>query len=343
MNEVKTSVLYLGDNLEIIRMFIPDNCIDLIYLDPPFGSNRNYITTNSKSTEKTSSRRKQAFSDSWSWNAAVANSLKGIVQIAPLELGKLIQGMVAGLGPTPLAGYLVMMIPRILELHRILKDTGSLYLHCDPTASHYLKIVLDYIFGIENFRNEIVWSYNGGGRSKKYFARKHDTILFYSKSNNWAFNYNDILVNRTNRTYFIDEKGRKYWRKYGKKYYFKNDGKIPEDWWIDITPLDGPYKERLGYPTQKPIALLERIIKVASNRGDVVLDPFCGSGTTLVTAQKLDRNWIGIDNNPNALDITNERLKDSFPETSFKTVNLPEGSKTGLNRQHTIKTATIQR
>jgi len=341
MNQILTNTLYLGDNLEILRRFIPDNSVDLIYLDPPFGTNRDYRILYKEAGGKQPGTQKKAFSDSWSWDSAAEETLGKILQAAPQDLGKLIQGMVAGLGNTPVAGYLVMMTPRLIELHRVLKDTGSLYLHCDPTASHYLKLVLDRIFEVRNFRNEIVWSYKGGGRSKKYFARKHDTIFFYTKSDTWTFNYQDILVDRVNRTYFTDDEGRKYWLKYGKRYYLKNDGKIPEDWWADIEPLDGPYKERLGYPTQKPLALLERIIKASSNRGDIVLDPFCGSGTALVAAQKLERHWIGIDSNLNASDIAAGRLKNAFPDSLFKVVCLPEDSGKGLNGQKPQQVAAI--
>jgi site-specific DNA-methyltransferase (adenine-specific) len=213
-----------------------------------------------------------------------------------------------------------MMIPRLLELRRVLRETGSIYLHCDTKSSHYLKLVLDHIFGEKNFRNEIIWTYKGGGRSRKFFARKHDTIFFYSKSGNWTFNYRDILVDRTNRTYFTDEEGKKYWLKYGKRYYLKDEGKVPEDCWTDIDPLHGPYNERLGYPTQKPLALLERIIRASSNEGDIVLDPFCGCGTTLAAAQSLDRRWIGIYISPQAIEITSRRLRGGFPGLRFDTV-----------------------
>jgi DNA modification methylase len=316
---LKTSTLYLGDNLGILRKYIPDKSIDLIYLDPPFGTNRDYNLLYKENDGSQPRARLKAFSDTWNWDRTAEEALRDIQQKAPPEIGKLIKGMVEGTGKTPVTAYLVMMTPRLVEMHRVLKDTGSLYLHCDPTTSHYLKLILDRIFGARNFKNEIAWSYKGGGRSKKYFARKHDTIFFYTKSSQWTFNYQDILVDRTNRTYFTDDDGRRYWLKYGKRYYLKHEGKVPEDWWSDIGPLHGPYKERLDYPTQKPLALLERIIKASSNEGDIVLDPFCGCGTTLVAAQKLNRHWIGIDNNQNAIELTSKRLKDSFPGILFDT------------------------
>ncbi|MFC2012343.1 DNA-methyltransferase [Chloroflexota bacterium] len=312
MRRLKTSLLYLGDNLEILRKYIPDKSIDLIYLDPPFNSKKNYHIVCGGSNGKHISRVEKAFSDTWVWDKTKEETFEALRLELPVEAWKLIEGTVEGIGATPGAAYLVMITPRLLELHRVLKDTGSIYLHCDPTASHYLKIILDRIFGVGNFRNEIVWSYKGGGRSKKQFARKHDIILFYTRSDRWTFNYEDILVDRANRTYFTDSDGRRYWLKYGKKYYIEHDGKVPEDWWADIDPLHGPYRERLGYPTQKPLALLERIVKASSNEGDIVLDPFCGSGTAIVAAQRLNRRWLGIDNAPSAIELTQKRFKDKF-------------------------------
>ena len=295
-----------------MRGEIPDRSIDLVYLDPPFNTNRDYHLPFQENDSKTGKNRK-AFSDTWKWDKTSEHALTRIKGSYP-ELYSLLKGLVNGLGNTPVAAYLVMMTPRLLEIHRVLKATGSLYLHCDPTSSHYLKIILDRIFGVTHFRNEIAWSYKGGGRSKKHFARKHDTILFYTKGDTWTFNYRDILVDRTNRTYFTDENGDRYWLKYGKRYYLKHEGKVPEDWWADIDPLHGPYKERLGYPTQKPLALLERIVKASSNEGDIVLDPFCGCGTTLVAAEQLGRKWIGIDISKEAIEISEKRLRDTFTD-----------------------------
>jgi DNA modification methylase len=313
---IKTNTLYHGDNLEIMRRYIPAETIDLVYLDPPFNSNRDYNLSYHENNSR-SARNRKAFSDIWRWDETSTHALAQTRDSSP-ELHSLVKGLVKGLGSTPVAAYLAMMTPRVLEIHRVLKKTGSLYLHCDPTSSHYLKIILDQIFGGAHFRNEITWSYKGGGRSNKHFARKHDTILFYTKSDRWTFNYRDILVDRTNRTYFTDENGDRYWLKYGKRYYLKHEGKVPEDWWADIDPLHGPYKERLGYPTQKPLALLERIIRASSNEGDIVLDPFCGCGTTLVAAESLRRKWIGIDVSKDAIEITEKRLRDTFAEIELK-------------------------
>ena len=307
-----TNTLYHGDNLRILRENVPNSTADLVYLDPPFGSNRDYTLAYRGDGGKT----KEAFTDTWRWGGETEAVLADITSGYP-ELGTLLSGIVRGIGATPVTAYLVMMSPRLLEIHRVLKDTGSLYLHCNPAASHYLKIILDRIFGARHFRNEIAWAYKGGGRSNRFFARKHDTIFFYTKTDTWTFNYQDILVDRTNRTWFTDENGDRYWLKYGKRYYFKHDGKVPEDWWPDIDPLHGPYNERLGYPTQKPLALLERIIRASSNEGDLVLDPFCGCGTTLVAAQQLDRQWIGIDTSAEAVEMTAERLTTAFPGIRF--------------------------
>jgi site-specific DNA-methyltransferase (adenine-specific) len=319
LDALKTEVLYQGDNLGILRTRVPDNSVDLIYLDPPFGSSRDYHL----SVPENGERPAKAFSDNWKWDGTSDNLLRQIRHDAPEGLAKLIEGMAESIGKTSILTYLVMMAPRLLEMHRVLRETGSIYLHCDPTSSHYLKLVLDRIFGAKNFRNEIIWMYKGGGRSKKAFARKHDVIFFYSMSGKWTFNYQDILVDRTNKTYFTDEDGRRYWLKYGKKYYLQHDGKVPEDCWADIDPLHGPYNERLGYPTQKPLSLLERIIKASSNEEDIVLDPFCGCGTTLVAAQSLNRRWLGMDVSTDAIELSSKRLEDTFPGIDFETVDCP--------------------
>jgi site-specific DNA-methyltransferase (adenine-specific) len=312
--KINTNTLFHGDNLEILKTSVPDASIDLVYLDPPFGSNRNY-----RGQTKNGENRTAVFSDTWKWNGAAASSVREIEAASP-GLGRLLEAVIRSAGTAPLTAYLVMMAPRLLEIHRVLKDTGSVYLHCDPTSSHYLKIVMDAVFGLRNFRNEIVWTYKGGGRSKTAFARKHDIILFYSKSGTWTFNSRDVMVGRTNRTWFTDEEGKRYWLKYGKRYYLKHEGKVPEDWWADIGPLHGPYTERLGYPTQKPLALLERILRAGSDEGGTVLAPFCGSGTTLVAAQSLNRRWLGIDSSADAVEMSAQRLRSSFPGLSFTTV-----------------------
>lgn len=207
--------------------------------------------------------------------------------------------------------YNNLMFDVITELHNILKKTGSIYIHCDYRSSNLIRFSLDKIFGEENFRNEIVWAYEGGGRSKtKQFARKHDTIFFYTKSNEYTFNMNEILLPHTEaqlKRYNVEINGERYANMKGKLRPLGN-GKIPSDVWVDIPPLSCNSKERTGYPTQKPEALLERIIKASSNPNDIVLDPMCGSGTTLMVAKKLGRKYIGIDSSYEACEISRKRL-----------------------------------
>ena len=209
---------------------------------------------------------------------------------------------------------------RLLAMRRVLKPTGSIYLHCDPTASHYLKAVMDAIFGWRNFINEIVWCYNVGGKSKRWWARKHDVILFYAKSKNFIFNANAVGIPRDTGTKSfggkmgVDKDGRRYQdkivRKTGKVYrYYLDEPKLPEDWWIDINSLQSGVTERTGYPTQKPLALYERILKASSNEGDMILDPFAGCATTLVAAERLKRKWVGMDIWDKAKAVVLQRLE----------------------------------
>jgi DNA modification methylase len=276
--ELETNLIYCGDNLEIMRKF-PENSVDLVYLDPPFFSNKTYEIIWGNGAELA------VFKDRW----------KGGIK-----------------------HYIGWMIPRIREMYRVLKDTGSIYLHCDWHASHRLRVVMDDIFGEDNFQNEIIWFYSVGGKSKRRFARKHDNIFFYSKGKNWTFRGEDVATvsRKTGSKSFggkigVDELGRKYQdkrTKNGKYYrYYLEAGKIPEDVW-EIQSIQSQSKERLGYPTQKPEELLERIIRASSNPGDIVLDPFCGCGTTLVVAHELGRKWIGIDVSPKACRLMETRL-----------------------------------
>ena len=267
-NNGESNKLYWGDNLHVMRT-LPSESIDLIYIDPPFFSGRNYNMIFQDRNEV------MTFEDIW-------------------------EGGI----PT----YLIWLNARLVEMKRLLKPTGSIYVHLDWHASHYVKVEMDKIFGYDNFRNEIIWCYKGGGRPQDGFARKHDIILYYKKGKNPTFNSKDIKVERTNTSFFVDEAGKKYWLKYGKRFYFTDEGKTPEDWWADISPLSGPYKERLGYPTQKPEALLERIIKASSNEGDVVADFFCGGGTTPAVAQRLGRRWIACDISRIAIEVTKGRI-----------------------------------
>jgi len=239
-------------------------------------------------------------------------------------VGRLIGALHDAIGRNDVMAYLVMMTTRLIELHRVLKPTGSLYLHCDPTASHYLKLVLDQIFGATNFQNEIVWYYRGAGVSPKRFGRRHDTIFFYAKSSKWAF-YSDEV--RTSYAEATVERFKHYignirnGRDFGTQ-QLNPKGKHPDDVW-EISIVAPSARERLGYPTQKPLALLERIIKASSNEGDVVLDPFCGCGTALVAAQELNRRWIGIDITHLAITLMRNRLRDSFPGIQFEVIGEP--------------------
>ena len=324
---LKTNVLYFGDNLEILRKYIPGNSIDLIYLDPPFNSKKDYNILFKENGGVESEAPIKAFTDTWHWTQKAEDSYHDVVVNGPINVGKLIGALHDAIGHNDVMAYLVMMTARLIELHRVLKPTGSLYLHCDPTASHYLKRLLDNIFGPANFSNEFVWAYpRPGTKYQKQLPRTHDTIFWYSRSNRaWMFNTDPIRIPYSQSTL---ERG-KYSVATSKvtkgisKRVLPVGGKCPEDWW-QIPMIQGNAQERLGYETQKPLALLERIIKASSNEGDVVLDPFCGCGTAVVAAQKLNRRWIGIDITHLAINLMRNRLKDSFPGIIFEVIGEPK-------------------
>ncbi|MDY7048395.1 MAG: DNA methyltransferase [Microcystis panniformis WG22] len=314
--------LYYGDNLEVLRKYIKDESIDLCYIDPPFNSKRNYNQIYNN-LGKEDQAQAQAFVDTWTWDNHANEALE---EIQSNYQGKftsqtidLIDGLTKVLGKGSLLAYLVSMTLRIVEIHRVLKSTGSFYLHCDPTASHYLKIVLDAIFCSQggDFKNEIIWCYGSGGASKNHFSKKHDVILYYSKSsNNVIFN-----VDLVREPYSSPEKVEHKIIK-GKAYQRKHElGRIPFDWWT-IPILTNTAKERLGYPTQKPEALLERIIKASSNKGDIILDAYCGCGTTIAVAERLERNWIGIDITYQSISLMLKRLEDSFGKNVLDKIEL---------------------
>ena len=309
--DISNRTLIRGDNLEAMRKF-PDASIDLIATDPPFNSKRNYFVPFKDEKGKQPDVLIKAFADTWSWGTEAEMAYHELLVNINGQIGDTIEGLRKFLNQTPMMAYLVMMAIRIVEMHRLLKNTGSLYLHCDPTANHYLKIILDAVFGVKNFRNEIIWCYTQGGRGKKDFPRKHDVILRYTKSTTYFFDTDSIrvgyeLVSEKSSDSFtkVDENGRLYKEVFGsdrkKKYrYYKEDGKVPYDWWTDIPKITGnsaksEHTERTGYPTQKPIELYKRIIAASSTVGDVVLDPFAGCGTTAIAAEQLNREWIGID------------------------------------------------
>jgi len=317
--------LYFGDNLDVLREHIPDESVDLIYLDPPFNSKATYNVLFKEKNGSKSAAQIKAFDDSWHWGLESEQAYHEVVTKGPRKLADLLQALRQFLGPNDMMAYLTMMAIRLVELHRVLKSTGTIYLHCDPTASHYLKLLMDATFGPRNFRNEIVWAYRGGGRPRKDFARKHDIIFRYSKSDKYAF-YPDA-VRIPYQAEGIKRSDDSMWGRHpgtNKVYKPHPLGKVPEDWWpMDALNANSP--ERLGYPTQKPRALIERIIKASSKEGDLVLDPFCGCGTTLVAAEGLHRRWIGIDVSPIAITLTQRRLHSAFGKelSPFQVKRLP--------------------
>ena len=296
--EIHKNSLYYGDCLDWMREW-PAGAIDLIYLDPPFNSNAKYsvMFSNASPEEKA---QYEAFDDTWSWDEKAIERYQRISEATANPLHDCISGMHKIIGECGMLSYLTYMGERLVEMHCLLKSSGSIYLHCDPTASHYLKLLMDAVFGKQQFRNEIIWGYRTGGVSRNYWPKKHDTILFYTKTATYTFN---PLIERVyyRKKFFgamEDGKGRYY-----------ADVHVRNVWDCEgsIKPIINVSKERLGYPTQKPKALLERIINASSNEGDLVLDPFCGSGTTLEAANGLKRRWIGIDASSFALRLIKQK------------------------------------
>jgi site-specific DNA-methyltransferase (adenine-specific) len=303
--------LFYGDNLDILRKGkIRPESVDLCYIDPPFNSKRNYnqIYNNIGGEDRAQA---QAFTDTWTWddlaNAAYSEILANAEGRFPAQLVELIKGMHAVLREGSILAYLVSMALRITEIHRVLKPSGSFYLHCDPTSSHYLKLVLDAIFCSQggDFQNEVVWSYQTGGASKQRYARKHDVILFYTKSEKFTFNSSEIREPRTEKSM------KRAQNPLGARITADDVDKLPTDV-FQIPALNPMAVERLGYPTQKPEALLERIIKASSNENEVVLDAYCGCGTTVAVAQRLKRKWIGIDITYQSISLVLRRLESAF-------------------------------
>jgi site-specific DNA-methyltransferase (adenine-specific) len=361
------NTLYYGDNLTVLRSF-PAEYVDLIYLDPPFNSNRSYNVLFKDESGHESDAQLTAFEDTWHWNQKAEDAYHTLVTLADEPVSRMIEAMRQFIGTNQMMAYLVMMAARLVELHRVLKPTGSLYLHCDPTASHYLKVVMDTIFGAQNFRNEIVWQRTAPkGHAYTRYPSTHDILLFYVKGerptwkppyvshrDEYLESHYGHIETETGRRYTLDnllnpnkdrpnltyefppgsgivrvwrwtldrmikawEEGRVVVPKGGgvpryKRYLDEMQGTPVTTLWADIPPINSQAAERLGYPTQKPVALLERIIAASSNPGDVVLDPFCGCGTTIAAAQKLHRHWIGIDITHLSIALQKYRLKDSF-------------------------------
>jgi site-specific DNA-methyltransferase (adenine-specific) len=331
------NTLYFGDNLQIMRDYIEDNSIDLIYLDPPFNSKATYNVLFDEKNGTHSRAQITAFEDTWHWGIESEEAYREIVKQGPKKLADLIQALRSFLGRNDMMAYLVMIAIRLVEMHRVLKSTGSIYLHCDPTASHYIKIVMDSIFGFKCYQNEIIWHYRRWSNIQKRFQKMHDIILFYSKEpDNHIFNpllveFSDSQKKKFDRGYdsnVIHTKNSKYsqlivynWdrvRQSGldlSKYKNIVEKDIPSTSSPDVLilpPINSQAKERLGYPTQKPEKLLEILINISTNKGDIVLDPFCGCGTTVAVAENLKRKWIGIDITHLAITLMRHRLKTTF-------------------------------
>ena len=380
------NTLYYGDNLDVLRRYVPEESVDLVYLDPPFNSNASYNVLFKERTGEESPAQIRAFTDTWEWTQEAERVYEREIVSnpdAPSAVKEMIWAFRQFVGANAMMAYLVMMAPRLVELRRVLKPTGSIYLHCDPTASHYLKLLMDTVFGPEQFRTEITWkrtsAHSDTKQGRQQHGRVHDLILFYSKSDAWTWNplytkYDQDYVDQfyrhiepeTGRRYRLGDltgpggaaKGNpsyevmgvtRYWR-YSKermaelieqgrivqtrpgavpayKRYLDEMPGVPlQDLWTDIRPIGAQAKERLGYPTQKPQALLERIIEASSNEGDVVLDPFCGCGTAVAAAESLKRKWIGIDVTHLAVALMKNRLRTAFnivPGKDYEVVGEP--------------------
>jgi DNA modification methylase len=392
------NTLFYGDNLDILREHVEDESVDLVYLDPPFNSNANYNLLFKAPDGHQSQAQIEAFDDTWHWNPSAEQAFNEVMQSGNSDAAEMLRAMRSFLKENDMMAYLTMMAVRLIELHRVLKPTGSLYLHCDPTASHYLKAMLDAVSGPYNFRSEIIWKRTSSHNSARRWGPIHDTILFYSKSEKFAWNriaigYDQKYIKRFYR--YEDVNGRRYrlsdltgsgirhgesgrpWNGFDptshgrhwaiptivkddfaeqeteelsthgwlelfnsrgliemtgagvgwphvRRNFDRMSGQAPQDVITDIVPLSKRHAERLGYPTQKPLALLKRIISASSNEGDLVLDPFCGCGTTVHAAQILNRRWIGIDVTHLAIHLIQRRLKDAFPGIRFDLVGEPK-------------------
>jgi len=316
--------LFYGDNLEVLRNSIADETVDLCYIDPPFNSQRNYNQIYN-ALGKENQARSPAFIDTWLWDDYAD---RGLLEIQTNHQNRftnqiidLLAGLTKVLGKGSLLAYLVSLTLRIVEIHRVLKPTGSFYLHCDPSASHYLKIILDALFCPQGgeFQNEIIWCYKDpSGKTTKFFRRKHDVILFYSKSPDYNFYSDAIRVDYGAKT---QQQIASKTTSFGRVATGHPLGKIPEDWW-EIPSINSQAKERLGYPTQKPEILLERIIKASSKAGDVVLDAYGGGGTTVAVCQKLNRRWISIDITFQSISLTLKRLESTFSKEILATIKI---------------------
>ena len=406
------NTLYYGDNLDVLRLHIADESVDLVYLDPPFNSNQDYNILFGEQDGTRAAAQIQAFGDTWRWDQAAAEAFQEVVESGG-QVSLAMQAFRTLLNSSDMLAYLSMMAPRLVELRRVLKPTGSIYLHCDPTASHYLKLLMDAVFGPQHFRTEIIWkrstAHSDAKQGRKNHGRIHDVLLFYSKGDEWTWNpifqeydleYVESKYRHTDegsdRRYRLGdltaarpggdteyewrvkrrvEKGatwaadldheyeepKKGWEYKGvgpysgrfwayshenmrefaqtnrirhtrtgmpeyKRYVDEMPGVVLQDLWTDINPINSQAAERLGYPTQKPEALLQRIVESGSNPGDVVLDPFCGCGTAVAAAHALGRRWIGIDITHLAINLIRHRLVHSYGseiEDTFEVIGEP--------------------
>lgn len=310
--------LFVGDNLDILRRHLPNGSVDLVYLDPPFQSGKTYhLYTGVRAPTP----GPMVFDDTWTFGAHTQWALDALIREHD-RLGRALVGLFGFLGPCDMMAYLVTMAERIVEIHRVVRLSGSVFLHCDPTASHYLKIVMDAVFGADCFRNEIIWRYRRWPTKAHRFQRMHDVILYYTRTPNGSHTFHTLygyeeLAESTKKTFGTKKQKADFsagHRKPGLSDEETAGPPLSDVWEIGVIAAKG--KERLGYPTQKPEALLERIILAASNEGDVVLDPFCGSGTTLGVAQRLGRQWVGIDRTTEARHTVEVRMRRSFGKTA---------------------------
>jgi site-specific DNA-methyltransferase (adenine-specific) len=376
------NTLFYGDNLPILREYVADESVDLVYLDPPFNSNATYNVLFKAPTGEQSQAQIEAFGDTWHWNETAERAFNEVLDSGNSDAAAMLIAMRSFLSENDMMAYLAMMAVRLLELNRVLKPTGSLYLHCDPTASHYLRVLLDSIFGKSNLLGEIIWKRTNARGTQGRWPRLHDTILHFAKTDRHKHSVQSVLAEESKlpHTLITGLDGEKYqtfeltgagtrqgetgqpWRgfdpnKYGRHWgnlhaqmdewdskglihWPKNNGfprrradvpfehkdrrVVVGDIWTDVDRINQSAHERLGYPTQKPLALLERILSASSTEGDLVLDPFCGCGTTVHAAQKLDRRWIGIDITHLAVSLVRRRLVEAFPTARFDIVGVPK-------------------
>jgi site-specific DNA-methyltransferase (adenine-specific) len=376
--------LYYGDNLQVLREHVKDESIDLVYLDPPFNSNANYNVLFRSPQGVQSQAQIEAFEDTWHWNENAEQAFDEVVQSGNGDAAEMLRALRSFLNENDMMAYLCMMADRLIELRRVMKSTATIFLHCDPTACHYLKLIMDATFGADQFINEVVWKRtHSHGDAKRNFGSVFDAILIYGKSDKYEWNrlmkplseahvdakfkakdaegraWQSVTLRspnpRPNLHYpYTASKGQTYhphpngWscdivrmRSYDadgrlhfpakptgqlrlKMFLDESKGMQMQNFWDDIPPINSQAQERLGYPTQKPIALLERILQAASKEGDTILDPFCGCGTAIHAAEKLRRKWIGIDVTHLAISLIEKRLKDAFPGIEFKVHGTPK-------------------